>query len=75
MEECELLDEFLGAYPSSFHPKDEDRFVRWAISAQKEKKDFPVERFSAILRQKDVEFYQEIYRWVGHFLRVLDEDS
>ncbi len=74
MTEHELLSEFLSHWPESYHPYDEKRFVRWAIVAHREGRDFPRSDFEgAGLSQKAVDYYQRAFSFVGYTLDVLDE--
>ncbi len=73
MEELDsLLKAFFNHFPESCHPKDQERFVQWAIKAHLQELPFPLEDFLAHgIPDQIVRHYEVGFLYVGYTLDAL----
>ena len=67
-----LLNVFFDHFPESYHPKDQERFVQWAIEAHRHGLPFPFQEFlEREIPDHIIRHYETGFLYVGYTLAAL----
>ena len=72
MNELDLLEDFLK-HGNGYYPQDKERFMRWALVAQRRGAEFPHSEFEYRLSREAARYYAAAYEFVGLTLQALSE--
>lgn len=72
MNESLLLEEFL-LHGNGYYPQDKARFMRWALEAHRNGREFPYSEFERRLSPTAVKYYETAFEFVGLTLQALNE--
>ncbi len=76
MNEKELLNQFLNAFPDSTHPLDKQRFILYALECIKNRHSIDIEAMERKGISPDmISEYQNGYEWLRDAFRILSGDK